>query len=142
MDVEGVRSLEELQEAVADACAEMEEDELDELVMQFEDAEGETVTVTNLIPFECVQRARQLRLVPRARAGASWGTRALPTPGSMPPSSVRVAAQLDDDLGPALNSRPALLGARWPGGAQKGNKDETRRLNSRDAADDAVSTLD
>lgn len=124
VDMQAVTCIKDLQEAVADACADLEVDgdELGELVMQFEDEEGQFETVTNSLPFERVQRARQLQLVSRERAAAVAQVSTLMTRRE----------QLDDEGARAgLTTRHLGLGMqRWPRLASKAvGADTTNQQN-------------
>jgi hypothetical protein len=129
IDMRSISTIAELQDEVADRCADLDDDDMDEdLVMQFEDEEGEWHMVTNSVPFERVRRASQLRLSPRHNEPVASPTRngRSTRAGRAKPNGV--SADLDDDLAgvASTGSRNALLGLRSASGGD----------------DDAASTLD
>ena len=74
LEMEGVASMGDLQEAVADACEralpDSEQERLGELVMQMIGANGVPLTVTERMPTKQLLAARELRLVAKGAAAA------------------------------------------------------------------------
>lgn len=122
VNMRSVTCIRDLQEAVADACADLnvEGAELGELVMYLEGEEGQFETVTNSLPFERVQCARQLQLVSQeggaqlisiGEAPESTRCKQLDDEGAQPGSAARCLGLPGIEMWPPLPGKKACADA-------------------------------